>query len=159
MCTCDQLLHKLSNLTGLLSWSFMLPPPNRFPSALQPFPLAFVVKLLLNNTFLQTHAPFRSFTFLLDVGIELTANQCQSVWVCCFPFSSRLCLAESRQEMSIFNLGHGPSTRKVAAKMKARQTAQFSGRTGAPNTNIPPCLLRSVTGWESKVRSLGRSCY
>ena len=58
----------------------MLPPPNRFPSALQPLPLALVVTLLLNNTFLRTHAPFRSFTVLLDVGIELTENQCQSVW-------------------------------------------------------------------------------
>ena len=32
--------------------------------------------------FLLTHAPFRSITFLLIVGIELTANQCQSVCVC-----------------------------------------------------------------------------
>ena len=79
MCTCDQLLHKLSNLIGLLSWSFMLPPPNRFPSVLQPLPLALVVKLVLNNTFLRTHAPFRSFTFLLSLGTELTENQCQSV--------------------------------------------------------------------------------
>ena len=57
----------------------MLPPLNRFPSALQPLPLALVVKLVLNNTFLRTHAPFRSFTFLLSLGTELTENQCQSV--------------------------------------------------------------------------------
>ena len=35
--------------------------------------------MMFNNTVLRTHAPFRYLTFLLDVGIELTANQCQSV--------------------------------------------------------------------------------
>ena len=29
----EELFFKLSNLIGLLSWSFMLPPPNRFPPA------------------------------------------------------------------------------------------------------------------------------
>ena len=34
---------------------------------------------MFTNTVLLTHAPFRSLTFLLSVGIELTENQCQSV--------------------------------------------------------------------------------
>ena len=36
---------------------------------------------LLNNTFLRTHASFRSLTFLLSLGTELTENQCQSARV------------------------------------------------------------------------------
>ena len=60
----------------------MLPPPNRFPSVLQPLSLALVVKLVLNNTFLRTHAPFRSFTFLLSLGTEFTEYKCQSVCAC-----------------------------------------------------------------------------
>ena len=54
-------------------------PQTGFPAVLQPLPLALTVKLWLNNTFLRTHAPFRSFAFLLDLGIELIENQCQSV--------------------------------------------------------------------------------
>ena len=54
-------------------------PQTGFPAAVQPLHLALAVKLWLNNTFLWTHAPFRSFAFLLDLGIELTENQCQSV--------------------------------------------------------------------------------
>ena len=34
---------------------------------------------MFNNTVLRTHAPFRSLTFLLSLGTELTENQCQSV--------------------------------------------------------------------------------
>ena len=54
-------------------------PQTGFPAAVQPLHFALAVKLWLNNTFLRTRAPFRYFTFLLDVGTELTENQCQSV--------------------------------------------------------------------------------
>ena len=66
----------------------MLPLLNRFPTALQLLHAAFTCarcETLLNNTFLRTHAPFRSLTFVLNVGIELTANQCQSVGYVPFP--------------------------------------------------------------------------
>ena len=74
----EELFFKLSNSVCFHGPS-CYHPQNRFPSALQPLPLALVLKLLLNNTFLRTHAPFRSFTFLLDLGTEPTENQCQSV--------------------------------------------------------------------------------
>ena len=37
-----------------------------------------------NNTSALTFSPCVSLTFLLNVGIELTANQCQSVYVCIY---------------------------------------------------------------------------
>ena len=55
------------------------PFPAAFCSRRSPFALERPVKHWFNNTVLLTHAPSRSLTFLLDVGIELTANQCQSV--------------------------------------------------------------------------------
>ena len=52
---------------------------------MQPLPLALAVKLWLNNTVFADPFTLRFFTFLLDLGTELTENQCQSVcvFVCC----------------------------------------------------------------------------
>ena len=58
-------------------------PQNRFPTALQLLIAASTCarcETMLNNTFLRTHAPFRSLTFFLSLGTELTENQCQSVY-------------------------------------------------------------------------------
>ena len=71
---------------GLLPWCFhTIPPPQTgFPPqlsvacALQP---AARVKQFFNNSSHRTFSPFRSTTFFLNWGIELTENQCQSVCV------------------------------------------------------------------------------
>ena len=54
-------------------------PQTGFPAAVQPLPLALAVKLWLNNTVFADPFTLRFFTFLLDLGTELTENQCQSV--------------------------------------------------------------------------------
>ena len=54
-------------------FSYDTSPSNRFPTTLQLLNAASTCTLsetLFNNTFLRTHAPFRSFTFLLNVGTE-----------------------------------------------------------------------------------------
>ena len=63
----------------------MFPPINPFPAA--ELVTASSVQIDFEATckqcstilFLLTHAPFRSLTFLLDLGTELTENQFQSV--------------------------------------------------------------------------------
>ena len=64
-------------LLHAISLNPFLPRP---AAADRRFHLSVFVKHFFNNTVLLTHAPSRSVTFLLDVGIELTANQCQSVF-------------------------------------------------------------------------------
>ena len=88
MCTCDQRLHKLSNPLGLIHGDYMFPPTNPFPAA--ELVTASIVQIDFEATceqcstilFSLTHSPCVSLAFLLNVGIELTANQCQSVCVC-----------------------------------------------------------------------------
>ena len=72
-------LRQLGTVEHAVHFALFTSPQTGFPAVLQPLPLALTVKLWLNNTFLRTHAPFRSFAFLLGLGIELTENQCQSV--------------------------------------------------------------------------------
>ena len=64
-------------------------PSNRFPTALQLLNAASTCTLsetLFNNTFLRTHAPFRSFTFLLNVGTESLKTNVR-VCVCVHPWA------------------------------------------------------------------------
>ena len=74
-------------------------PSNRFPTALQLLNAASTCTLsetLFNNTFLRTHAPFRSFTFLLNVGTEsLKTNVRVCVCVVCPPLGKGFSTATS----------------------------------------------------------------
>ena len=73
---------RCSNLSCLFPWWFHDTSPKHFPTAeLQPRAdrLRVHFNRMFNNTLLRTHAPFRSFTFLLNVGTELTEYNCQSV--------------------------------------------------------------------------------
>ena len=74
---------RCSNLSCLFPWWFHDTSPKHFPTAeLQPRAdrLRVHFNRMFNNTLLRTHAPCRSFTFLLNVGTELTEYNCQSVF-------------------------------------------------------------------------------
>ena len=87
-------------------------PINRFPTALQLLNAASTCTLsetLFNNTFLRTHAPFRSFTFLLNVGTEslktnvrVCVSQSQPHWP--RTVASSLCLSHLTFEIILAHL-------------------------------------------------------
>ena len=93
--TCNQLLPTLSTPLVCFMVLHVILPQNRFLTASQLLNAASTCtrcETLLNNTFLRTHAPFRSLTFLLSLGTELTENQCQSVYV-----SLSVCLSDAQE--------------------------------------------------------------
>ena len=71
----QKLWYKLSNPPFLIPWWFMILPKNHFPSA--TFSCCAFRELQTSEQFVKV-----SLTFLLDLGTELTENQCQSVCVC-----------------------------------------------------------------------------
>ena len=86
-------------------------PKSRFPTALQLLNAASTCTLsetLFNNTFLRTHAPFRSFTFLLNVGTESLNT---SVRVCFAQPSHSGAECDPRHRGAVFCIGIQPPQR------------------------------------------------
>ena len=139
----EELFLKLSNLVGLLSWSFMLLPTNRFPTALQPLDVASTCKLsetLFNNTFQQTLPPCRSIAILPIVEIESLNT---SVRVCFAQPSHSGAECDPRHRGAAFCIGiqqpqrstsTGPSPEVMATPIESTDALAAGPKNGITST-------------------------
>ena len=140
-----QLLDKLSPCIfhGLIHSSFTIPSPQTgFPTAVFSclcIAASRASETMFNTSSHRTRSPCCSIAFLLIVGIELIANQCQSVCVC-VPCAVRQILRfcakrVGRPKVSL------PNTKRPDTGHRVMFHSPFHGhRNGRMVRAVPPCM-------------------